>query len=52
MMQCNVADTSKTEYYKQSMNNRLIMQCEGMIYGQQKVAFFFFFLFFFFSIRA
>jgi len=37
MMQYNVADTSKTEYYKQRINIRLLMQCEGMIYSEQKV---------------
>jgi hypothetical protein len=37
MMQCNVADTSKTEYYKQCINIRFLMQCEGMIYSEQKV---------------
>jgi hypothetical protein len=36
--QCNVADTSKTEYYKHHINIRFLMQCEGMIYSEQKVA--------------
>jgi hypothetical protein len=39
MIQCNMASTSKTGYYKWRINNRLVMQCEGTIFSKQKSSF-------------